>query len=399
VPPSVDSLWYAALVDLLDRSHMCTDDELPTEINAAVRPLGLNMTIYLVDHEQRRLVPVPEPGRPPQAPVPVDEGPAGEAYTSVSVVHDAVDGRLWLAMVNGTERLGVVEVRCTAKAADDPDLGRRCTDLVGLVGHLVATKTSYGDAIAVARRSRPMTPGAELLHSLMPPLTFSCRRMVVSTVLEPPYDCGGDAFDYAVTGSRAWLAVLDAMGRGLRAGLGGAVALAALRASRRAGDPIAATAATADAALAGEFSDLRFVTGVLVDLELDTGRLRYLNAGHPEPMLLRGGKLHHTLDGGRQLPLGLGGDRTEVGEEVLEPGDRLLLYTDGVVEARAAGRPLGLDNLIRLVEETAFAGLPIPETLRRLTRAVLDHHDGSPRDDATLMLVEWPPDPTERNQP
>jgi hypothetical protein len=399
MPPSVDSLWYAALADLLYRSHNATGDELPTEINAAVRPLGLSVTIYLVDHEQRRLVPLPESGRPSPATALVDEGPAGEAYTSVSVVGDAVDGRLWLAMVNGTERLGVVEVLYAAKTADDPDLARRCADLVGLVGHLVATKTQYGDSIAVARRSRPMTPGAELLHSLMPPLTFSCRRMVVSAVLEPPYDCGGDAFDYAVTGSRAWLAVLDAMGRGLRAGLGGAVALAALRASRRAGDPIAGNAAAADTALTAEFSDVRFVTGVLVDLELDTGRLRYLNAGHPEPLLLRGGKLHHALAGGRQLPLGLGGDRTEIGEEELEPGDRLLLYTDGVVEAPASGRSLGLDRLTQLVEETAFAGLPAPETLRRLTRAVLGHHDESPRDDATLMLVEWPPDPTERIQP
>jgi hypothetical protein len=403
VGSSIDTLWYAALADLLDRSHHATGAELPAEINAALRPLGVTVTIYLVDHEQRRLRPVPEPGRAAPASVsgslPVDEGPAGEAYTAVSTVADPPGTRLWIALVDGTERLGVVEIAYAALAAGDPGLPGRCARLVGLIGHLVATKSGYGDDLAVVRRSRPMSTAAELLLCLMPPLTFSSRRMVVSAVLEPAYECGGDAFDYAVGPTRAYLATLDAMGHGLRAGLGGAVVLAATRACRRAGAPIEAAAREADSALAGQFDDLRFVTGVLADLDLDTGRLRYLNAGHPEPLLLRGGKVTGALSGGRQLPLGLGGDRTEVTEEALEPGDRLLFYTDGAVEAPAAdGRPLGLDRLIDLVEETAFAGLPTPEALRRLTRNVLTGDD-PPRDDATLMLVEWPPDPTERNQP
>jgi hypothetical protein len=399
VATSVDSLWYTALADLLDRSHLALGAELPAEINAAVRPLGLTVTVYLVDHEQRRLLPLPEPGRAVPQPLPVDEGPAGEAYRGVSIVGDPPGARLWVAMVDGTERLGVVEIVFAARAGDDQDLHRRCANLVGLLGHLLATKTVYGDDVAFVRRSRPMTPAAEMLLGLMPPLTFSCRRMVVSAVLAPVYECGGDAFDYAVGPSGARLAALDAMGRGLRAGLGGAVALSATRASRRAGGTIEDAARAADAALTEQFDDLRFVTGVLADLDLGTGRLRYLNAGHPEPLLLRGGKVVGSLSGGRQFPLGLGGDRTAVSEESLEPGDRLLLYTDGVVEARGAdGRPLGLDRLIDLVEETAFAGLPTPEALRRLTLAVLPDQR-PPRDDATLMLVEWPPDSTERIQP
>jgi hypothetical protein len=387
------------LADLLDRSRLCTGDQLPGEINAAVRPLGIAMTVYLVDHEQRRLHPVVEAGQPAPPAVPVDDGPPGRAYRQVTKVPDA--DRLWIAMVDGTERLGVVEVAVPAgsPAAGHPDLPRRCANLVGLIGHLVATKTSYGDGLTVVRRSRPMTPAAELLHDLMPPLTFSCRRMVVSAVLEPAYECGGDAFDYAATGTRAWLAVLDAMGRGLRAGLGGAVALAALRAARRAGEPVGDMAGSADAALTGQFADLRFVTAVLVDLDLDTGRLRYLNAGHPEPLVLRAGKVVRTLPEARQLPLGLGGDRTDVAEDVLDPGDRLLIYTDGVTDARGSGGPaLGFDRLVDLVERVP-SDLPTPEALRVLTHAVLARHDGPPGDDVTLMLVEWPPDPTERIQP
>ena len=108
---SIDSLWYTALADLLDRSHQATGAELPAEINAALRPLGVTVTIYLVDHEQRRLRPVPEPGRAAPVPgsLPVDEGPAGTAYTAVSVVADP-PGTLWIAMVDGTERLGAVQI-------------------------------------------------------------------------------------------------------------------------------------------------------------------------------------------------------------------------------------------------------------------------------------------------
>jgi hypothetical protein len=399
VASSVDSLWYAALADLLERSHLALGEELPAEINAAVRPLGLTFTVYLIDHEQLRLRPLAEPGRDAPGSLPVEDGPAATAYREVSIVADPPGARLWVAMVNGTERLGVVEVVAAARAGEDGDLPSRCAHLVGLIGHLVATKTRYGDGLAVTRRSRPMSPAAEMLLGLLPPLTFTCRRMVVSAVLEPAYECGGDAFDYAVGPSLARLAVFDAMGRGLRAGLAASVVLAATRASRRAGATIEAAAREANAALAGQFDDLRFVTGVMAELDVDTGRLRYLNAGHPEPLLLRAGKVVGALPGGRQLPLGLGGDRTEVGEEALEPGDRLLLYTDGIVEAPAAdGRPFGLDRLVGLVEETAFAGLPTPETLRRLTREVLPDQR-TPRDDATLMLVEWPPDPTERTQP
>ena len=78
-------------------------------------------------------------------------------------------------------------------------------------------------------------------------------------------------------------------------------------------------------------------------------------------------------------------------EESFQPDDMLLLYTDGVTEARTAGGGdrFGVPRLIDLVERNAGAGLPAPETLRRVALAVLDHQGGPPADDATLMLVQW----------
>jgi serine phosphatase RsbU (regulator of sigma subunit) len=235
---------------------------------------------------------------------------------------------------------------------------------------------------------------------MLPPLTFSCRRLVVSGVLEPCYDMGGDAFDYAVDGPVARLAVLDAMGHGLKAGLTCAVALAALRAARRDRYGLYDMARAADTALQEQFSDLRFVTGVLAELHLDSGQLRYLNAGHPRPLLLRRGRAVRALTGGRRLPMGLPDYRIEIGREMLEPGDRLLLHTDGVTEGRAPdGTPFGTGRLVRLAERGEADGLPAPETLRRMAHRVVEYQRGRLFDDATLLLAEWSPEAAERTLP
>lgn len=80
-----------------------------------------------------------------------------------------------------------------------------------------------------------------------------------------------------------------------------------------------------------------------------------------------------------------------LGREQLEPGDRLLLYTDGVVEARGhAGQPFGTARLIDLAERNAADGLPAPEALRRLSHEVLGYEGQQLRDDATLLIWSQP---------
>jgi hypothetical protein len=403
-PDRTDELqWDAAVVDLLRRAQLAQPDELVAELNAATAPLGVAVTVYLVDHEQRRLWPLPERGKPTPEPLDVEGTVAGRAFTAVQTFPaDDATGRhrIWVPMVDGSERLGVAEVVAHRPPADAEFFRRRSETLMALTGHLVAVKSPYGDALHRVRRTRAMTPAAELVHQLLPPLTFSCHRMVVSAVLEPCYDVGGDAFDYAVDDAVARFMVLDAMGRGLKAGLTSTAAVAAIRAARRDGRHLPELARAADAALAEQFADLRFVTGVLADLNLDTGVLRYLNAGHPPPVLLRQGRIVGTLCGGRRLPLGIGDGAVEIGEEVLEPGDRLLLYTDGVTEAYdRGGDRFGLDRLTDLAQRGMNAPLPTPETLRRLAHTVLEHQGGRPFDDATLMLVEWSAEAAERTQP
>ncbi|WP_117212802.1 PP2C family protein-serine/threonine phosphatase [Allorhizocola rhizosphaerae] len=389
-----DRLWDRAMTDFLSRAQFALPEELADVANTALAPLRARMTVYLVDHEQRELHPLPHTGQPPHQSLPVDGTLAGRAFSAIQSVKTVETGhasgadRWWLPLLDDTERLGVVELI----AGDDGDTLHRAGLFASLLAHLLATKFPYGDALHRGRRTRNMSASGELLLAMLPPLTFSCPSLVVSAILEPAYDVGGDGFDYAVQSGLARFTVIDAMGRGLQAAITSVTAMSAMRAARRNGLPLAEVAAAGDAALVESFGDMRFATGVLAELDIDTGLLRYVNAGHPPPVLMR---RHHAvteLDDARRLPLGLGTGPAEYAETSLEPGDRVLLYTDGVVEARdIQGDQFGVPRLIDMAERGAAAQLPAPETLRRLSHAVLEHQGGPPADDATMMLVEWAP--------
>jgi serine phosphatase RsbU (regulator of sigma subunit) len=86
----------------------------------------------------------------------------------------------------------------------------------------------------------------------------------------------------------------------------------------------------------------------------------------------------------------MGGEVNEISQVQLEPGDTMLLHTDGVTEARSVtGEFFGDDRLADFVERAAAADLLPAETVRRLTHALLDHQDGDLQDDATMLLVQW----------
>jgi serine phosphatase RsbU (regulator of sigma subunit) len=211
-------------------------------------------------------------------------------------------------------------------------------------------------------------------------------------VLEPAYEIGGDAFDYALADDVVHLAIFDAMGHDLAAGLAANLALATSRNLRRQGADLVSNGAGIESLLLREFGDsARFVTAVMADFDLRTGMLTWVNRGHPPPILVRGGRWTTALDCSPAPPLGLGLDQpVTVCREQLEPGDRLLLYTDGIIEAGGRqGEEFGVSRFVDYILRHCSARLPVPETLRRLIKDVLDHHDGRLHDDATVLLTEW----------
>ncbi|GLY88265.1 PP2C family protein-serine/threonine phosphatase [Actinoallomurus iriomotensis] len=400
-----DASTVGALGRLLQNSHLLPPGELAVEFTEAARPLGISaIQMYLVDLREQRLRPMDDAsGRTPPS-LRVDTTLAGRAYQTISVQSDRVEGepdrhRLWVPLLDGTERLGVMEaVFPGGEAHPDRTALERCRMLASLAALIVASKYPYSDTLARLRRRREMAVQAEMAWAFMPPRTLATKRVILAATLEPAYDVGGDAFDHSLSGDHLHFSIFDSVGHDLTAGLISSVAMASCRASRRSGGALADAAEQADTAIAGQFGESRFATALLCDLDMETGELRWIPCGHPPPLLIRDGRVLKQLIRDPRLPLGLEetvhGRRTSstVHSENLRPGDRLLLFTDGVVEARAEdGRELGLTGLSDFVIRNHAEGLTAPETLRRLNQAILSHQHGRLRDDATVVLVEWMP--------
>jgi serine phosphatase RsbU (regulator of sigma subunit) len=398
----------AALRTLLHSSHLAGPDRLPELAADAGALLGAEaVELYLVDYDQIFLVPL----RPASDDTDDDAGAlsvegtvAGRAFTEVAQQVSAAGGRplIWTPVLDGTERLGVIGHRFPAGVEVDARLRDACQDAAAVLAELVVTRALYGDAVERVRRREAMTVAAELQWRLLPPLTFVSPPVAVAGVVAPTHEVAGDSFDYAVNGDTVHVAIFDAMGHGLGATLLASVALGTLRNARRSRLGLDATVAAIEAALAGQFGRSAFVTGIIGELEISTGWWRWVTCGHPAALLLRGGRVVKELDSVIGPPLGLGllPARAKVGAERLQPGDRLVLYTDGVVEARDEdGEFFTVERLTEFLTRQAADQRPLAETLRRLNLAILAHQQGALQDDATTVMVEWHTGQGERSVP
>jgi hypothetical protein len=408
-----DALTAQVLTELLQASHLMAPAELPVRITGLTAPLGITtVRIYLADLRQQWLRAIADPAGPALPDLRVDSTLAGRAYQTVTIQETRAEGpadgrRMWVPLVDGTERLGVMEVVIAHKGEEDEAAYRAllgsCRMLSSLTALIIVSKSAFSDTYRKIRRQRAMAVQAELAWAFLPPRTFSTGTVTLAASLEPAYEIGGDAFDYALFGDRLHASIFDSVGHDLTAGLISSVAMASCRTARRAGGDLLDIAAGIDRAIAGEFGHARFVTALLCELDTATGRFIWLPCGHPGPLLIRGGKVIKHLTGEPGLPLGLadlarnGRLSATVHTERLQPGDRLLLYTDGVVEARGAdGGEFGAARLGDFVIRNSAEGMPPPETLRRLTQAILDYQQGRLRDDATVVMLEWIPQDPER---
>jgi Stage II sporulation protein E (SpoIIE) len=388
--------WEDVLTQIINESHLVTGDELSAMVDRAVRALGCTAEVLAVDLAQTALTPVrPQAGTP----VAVEGTIAGRAYQLGQILSGSEgDERvLWIPMLDGADRAGVLRIGLSPAVVDDAPLRRRCWALSGLLGHILVSKVPYSERLRWMRSRGSLSPSAELLWQLVPPRTFATDRLVVTALLEPWDRVAGDAYDYAVNAEDAFFAVFDGVGHDLQAGHDTALAISAIRLARREGvTDLAALAAHADDLLTTQSAPAQFVTAVLATLDTATGVLQYVLAGHPPPLLVRHGRAIKELGHPPRPPLGLQRlppNRLNIGHEQLEPGDRLLLYSDGITEARNAhGEFFGEHRLVDFTSRAELAALPAPETLRRLTAAVLTHQNGRLQDDATLVLVDWSTD-------
>ncbi|MEV6319439.1 PP2C family protein-serine/threonine phosphatase [Streptomyces sp. NPDC051776] len=389
---------------LLRASHVSTFEDLPALVAEHAERQGLHQaTIFVSDLQKMVLREATGRGRDAGrggTQLDIDTTSAGRAYTSGEISSFSEKGydRHWLPLLDGTERLGVLRV--DSRPQPTGQTMEAMKDLASLVGLLLVAKRANSDSYARLIRVNAMTVSAEMQWTLMPPRTFANSHVTIAAQMEPAYATAGDAFDYALAANIAHLAIFDAMGHDTPAGLTANLAMATCRNRRRQGASLDHTCAAIEKMISEHFMDSRYATAVLADLDMITGLLTWVNCGHPQPVLIRGGRRTTHLECPPAPPLGTGFDLPiSVCRKQLQPGDRLLLYTDGVTEARsAAGTQFGLDRFIDALIRHQTDDLSVPETLRRLIHAVLHHHEGNLSDDATVLLCEWngPPSPRGR---
>jgi Stage II sporulation protein E (SpoIIE) len=125
-------------------------------------------------------------------------------------------------------------------------------------------------------------------------------------------------------------------------------------------------------------------------LDLAAGRLEWVNAGHPSPLLIRDGQVIQALEGPGTLPVGFGGATPAISEQELRPGDRVLFFTDGAIEEhRPGGEQFGVERLTEFVERAGHLADGVQDMVRTLSHILVQARGGVTTDDTTLFLMEW----------
>jgi serine phosphatase RsbU (regulator of sigma subunit) len=347
-----------------------------------------SVELFLADYGLTVLQPVSVPPHTLE-PVPVHNSPAGRAFGAQEPFVEPVrDGlvRVHLPVTVRGDRLGVLSV--TLPEQVDDVLGE-LTEIAQVLAHELIVAERDTDLYLQARRRDRLTLAAEMQWHLLPGRSCTRPEYELGAQLEPAYAVFGDIFDWSATADHLMLYVTNGMGEGIEASLLTHLAVHALRNARRAGIPIADQAALADQAVHAHYRGRCYLSVLMLDVELATGRARVVDAGSPQMLRLRNGTVERvSFDA--QLPLGMFEETDYVAQEFrVEPGDRLVFVSDGVhAVASPGGEAYGDAALARAIQSTRL--LPAAEVPRAVLRELTDHRGRRlPDDDALVVCLDW----------
>jgi serine phosphatase RsbU (regulator of sigma subunit) len=268
-------------------------------------------------------------------------------------------------------------------------LGRPQNSLADIARQAAAATTladRYTDAFARATRRKQPTPGAEIQQSLLPPRISRITGGEVAGNVVPSYEVAGDWFDVVENSDGVWVSVADGLGGGTRAAASSAVALGALRASRRGGGAIRDALMLMHRTLREMPGPHAEMSAVAARWDLASHRLSVANCGNVPPIVMRADQEPQRLRAPKGRGLGGRSSPTPTEQTIsLEPGDRLVMVSDGVVGGGEGKAGLGIDGLIEaaLRSERATAA----DTVRKVQTAVLEASGGDLDDDATMVCL------------
>lgn len=344
------------------------------------------IAVYLADYAGAVLLRLPSSAPAPER-LPDDESPAWVAYRTNDAQYSETEGVLWVPIARRGSPTGVLRLE-TEDTTEARDLGAVAGRLAGVVLGFSDPYTSVFDR---ARRRAEMGMAAELQWSNLPPTTYQDGGISVAAALEPAYDIGGDALDYAVSGTTIEFAQFDAIGHGAAAAMMSLMALGSWRAARCNGRPLTEAAVQIARDLHDMTASGEFVSGVVGSLERSSGRLEWINAGHPHPFILRTGSSEIltspvTLPFGAVDPAGVRPSQPQ--HAILHEGATLVLASDGLTgNADSSGASPTVDELIADLlsyhdAKTGHFGLA-----RHAVSRVIDRSAGSLDDDATILTI------------
>ncbi len=208
----------------------------------------------------------------------------------------------------------------------------------------------------------------------------------MASAWQPARAVGGDYFDVIKLGEdRLAICIADVSGKGVPAALLMANVQASLRASVRDMESPARVCSIINGMLCESIAADRFVTFFCGVLDAATRSFRYCNAGHPYPILISSGAARTLDQGGAVLGVLRGWAYQDANVE-LRPGDRLILFTDGITEAEnSQGQEFGMERVAAFAK--ANAARPATKMNQELLAQVTEFCGAQFQDDATLLVL------------
>jgi serine phosphatase RsbU (regulator of sigma subunit) len=321
----------------------------------------------------------------------VDAGLDERFAASESLVISGVRTLVAAPLLDDEGCLGMIALGCAHRPRpfDESDLEL----LVALASAAALRIRNIALAEETAQR-RLLDRELELAHDIqmaMLPRAFPDRREIeIAATLKPARSVGGDLYDVLADGGRVWIMIGDVSGKGVGAALFMAVTKTLFRATAAGSPSVAGAVGRMNDELARDNDRAMFVTAFVARLDLATGELEYVNAGHNPPYRLDADGRPATFAEPAAPALGAVEGFPYHGSTVrLGRGETIVLYTDGVVEARS---PAGEEfHVLRLEKHLAAAGGAPPAALvRGLVERIEEFAGDAPQyDDVTVLVARW----------